>query len=54
MTIEQQISETRAELNACVEPAERRQLEAKLEIAQAELIVALAVQDGSIDAEPPF
>ncbi|NKL51930.1 hypothetical protein GFL15_28570 [Rhizobium leguminosarum bv. viciae] len=54
MTIEQQIEELRAELNACIEPSERRQIEAELEIAQAELIVVLAEQDGSIEAEPPF
>jgi len=52
--IEQQIEELRAELNACIEPAERRQIEAELEIAQAELIVMLAEQDGSTEAEPPF
>jgi len=52
--IEQQIQELRAELNACVEPAERRQIEAELEIAQAELTMILAEQDGSINAEPPF
>lgn len=40
--------------SACFEPAERRQIEAELEIAQTELILALAEQDGSIDAEPPF
>ncbi|MBY2941922.1 hypothetical protein HF264_19845 [Rhizobium leguminosarum] len=52
--IEQQIEELRAELNACIEPAERRQIEAELEIAQAELIVMLAEQDGSAETEPPF
>ncbi|MBY5571588.1 hypothetical protein HFO55_30995 [Rhizobium leguminosarum] len=52
--IEQQIEELRAELNACIEPSERRQIETELEIAQAELIVMLSEQDGSIDAEPPF
>ncbi|UIJ82469.1 hypothetical protein [Rhizobium leguminosarum] len=52
--IEQQIEEMRAELNACIEPAERRQIEAELEIALAELIVMLAEQGGSINAEPPF
>ncbi|WP_440137754.1 hypothetical protein [Rhizobium leguminosarum] len=61
--IEQQIEELRAELNACIEPAElnaciepaeRREIEAELEIAQAELIMMLGEQDGSIDAEPPF
>ncbi|TAU35362.1 hypothetical protein ELI24_32340 (plasmid) [Rhizobium ruizarguesonis] len=54
MTIEQQIEELRAELNACIEPAERGQIEAELEIAHAELIVMLVQQDGSIEAEPPF
>jgi DNA repair exonuclease SbcCD ATPase subunit len=53
MIIEQQISELRAELHACNDPFERRQIEAELELAQAELIVAMAAQDGSIDAEPP-
>ncbi|AVH45451.1 hypothetical protein [Agrobacterium tumefaciens] len=52
--IEQQIEELRAELNACIEPTERRQIEAELEIARAELIVMLAEQDGSIESEPPF
>lgn len=52
--IEQQIEELRAELNACIEPGERRQIEAELEIAQAELIMMLAEHDGSIGAEPPF
>ncbi len=52
--IEQQIEELRAELNACIEPTESRQIEAELEIARAELIVMLAEQDGSIQVEPPF
>ena len=52
--IEQQIEELRAKLNACIEPTERRQIEAELEIARAELIVMLAEQNGSIEAEPPF
>ncbi|WP_198023434.1 hypothetical protein M728_005361 (plasmid) [Ensifer sp. WSM1721] len=54
MIIEQHISELRAELLACNDPAECRQIEAELELAQAELILAMAEQDGSIDAEPPF
>lgn len=52
--IEQQIEELRLELKVCIEPSARRQIEAELEIAQAERIVMLAEQDGSIDAEPPF
>ncbi len=47
------IEELRAELNACFEPSERCQIETELEIAQAELIMMLAEQDGSTDAEPP-
>ncbi|MGZ2505167.1 hypothetical protein [Rhizobium leguminosarum] len=52
--IEQHIEELRAELNACIEPGERCQIETELEIAQTELIVMLAEQDDSIEAEPPF
>ncbi|MBX5192673.1 hypothetical protein HJB86_27935 [Rhizobium sp. NZLR3b] len=54
MIIEQQINELRAELQACNDPVERRQIEAELELAQAELTLAMAEQDGSIDVEPPF
>ena len=36
------------------DPAERRQIEAEIALAQAELSVILAEQDGAIDAEPPF
>ena len=36
------------------DPAERRQIEAELEIAQAELIVSAAELDGLAEAEPPF
>lgn len=36
------------------DPAERRQIEAELEMAQAELAVAIAEQEGTIDAVPPF
>jgi hypothetical protein len=39
--------------NAC-DAAERRQIEAELEIVQAELAVMLAEQSGAIDNEPPF
>ena len=34
--------------------AERRQIKAELELAQAELAAALAEQDGSHSSEPPF
>lgn len=54
MTIEQHMEELRAELKNVCDAVERRQLEAELELAQAELIVMLAEQDGSIEAEPPF
>jgi len=54
MTIEQHIEELRAELKNVCDAVERRQLEAELELAQADLIVTLAEQNGSIEAEPPF
>lgn len=54
MTIEQNIEELRAELKNVCDAVERRQLEAELELAQADLIVMLAEQNGSIEAEPPF
>lgn len=40
-------------MNSC-HPDERRQIAAELELAQAELAVIMAEQDGAIDAEPPF
>jgi phosphoglycerate-specific signal transduction histidine kinase len=52
--LEIQIEELRAELRNAVDPAERRQIEAELEVAQAELIVAAAELDGLAEAEPPF
>ena len=51
--LEIQVEELRAELRNA-DPAERRQLEAELELAQAELAVAIAEQDGTIDTAPPF
>ena len=54
MTIEQQIEELRAELKNACDSAERRKIEAELELAQAELIVIRAEQDGSVQAEPSF
>ena len=49
-----QIEELRAEMNACIDPAERRQIAEELELVQAELAVIKAEQDGFIDAAPPF
>ncbi|MDK1376388.1 MULTISPECIES: hypothetical protein [unclassified Sinorhizobium] len=54
MTIEQHIEELRRELKTVCDPTERRQIEAELQLAQAELIVTLAEQAGGIEAEPPF
>ncbi|MCW0001802.1 hypothetical protein OE766_26665 [Pararhizobium sp. YC-54] len=54
MTIEQQIAELRAELNSTCDAVERRQIEAELQLAQADLALMLAEQDGTIEAEPPF
>lgn len=51
--LELQVLELQAELNHC-DPAERRQIAAELELAQAELAVIVAEQEGAIDAEPPF
>lgn len=54
MTIEQHIEELRAELKNACDAVERRQIEAELQLAQAELAVVLAELDGTIEAEPPF
>jgi hypothetical protein len=55
MTIatEIQVEELRAELRNA-DAAERRQIEAELELAQAELAAATAEQEGTFDAAPPF
>lgn len=55
MTIshEDYVEELRAELRNA-DPAERRQIEAELELAQAELAVAIAEQEGRFDTTPPF
>ena len=37
-----------------VDGAERRQIQAELEIVLAELAVAAAEMDGLVEAEPPF
>ncbi len=53
--LEIQIEELRVELRNAVDGAERRQIEAELEMAQAELIVAGAELDGlAAESEPPF
>lgn len=54
MTIEQHIEELRAELKSACDAVERRQIQAELELAQADLAVMLAEQDGAIEAGPPF
>ncbi|MCA1366778.1 hypothetical protein I6F15_05085 [Bradyrhizobium sp. BRP14] len=53
ITLDIHIEELRAELRNA-DPAERRQIEAELQIAQAELIAAEAEQEDTMDAEPPF
>ncbi|SFB62616.1 hypothetical protein SAMN03159496_06072 [Rhizobium sp. NFR07] len=53
-SIEQQIEELRAELRNAINAAERRQIEAELELIQAELAVAIAEQSGSSEVEAPF
>jgi hypothetical protein len=54
MTIEQHIEELRRELNSVCDAAERRQIETELELAEADLAVMLAEQEGAVEAEPPF
>ena len=54
MTIEQHIEELRAELRNAWDAAERRQIEAELQLAEADLAVMLAGQEGAVEAEPPF
>lgn len=54
MNIEQQIEELRAELRNAFDASERREIQAELDCAQAELAIIAAEQDGRLDAEPPF
>lgn len=54
MTIEHHIEELRSELKNAFDANERRQIEVELELAEADLMVALAEQDGTLEAEPPF
>lgn len=53
ISLEQQIEELRLELRNA-DPAERRQIEAELELALAEREIFVAEQEGRISAEPPF
>jgi len=52
--LEIQIEELRVELRNAVDVAEHRQIQAELECALAELIVAAAEMEGLAEAEPPF
>ena len=54
MTIDQHIEELRAEAANAPTIEARREIEAELEIARAELAVIMAEIDGTIEAEPPF
>lgn len=53
-SIEMHIEELRAELRNVLGRTERRQIEMELDLAQAELAVIMAEQDGRLEAEPPF
>ena len=52
--VEIQIEELRAELRNAYDASERREIQAEIECAQAELAIIIAVQDGRLDPEPPF
>jgi hypothetical protein len=54
ISIESHIEELRAELRNACDQVERIQIHAELELAEAELILAIAEQSGEVDAEPPF
>ncbi|MBW9064636.1 hypothetical protein JNB71_15035 [Rhizobium herbae] len=53
IALEIQVEELRQELKNA-DPAERRQIEAELELAQAELAALVAEEEGATDAAPPF
>lgn len=53
ISIEQHIEELRAELRNTVYRDERRQIEAELAQAQAELEAAITAQEAEIEVEPP-
>lgn len=54
ISIESQIEELRAELRNADDQGERTQIRAELELAEAELALAVAEQSGDVDAEPAF
>ena len=54
ISIESHIEELRAELRNACDYGERAQIRAELELAEAELTLAIAEQSGEVDAEPPF
>lgn len=51
--LEIHVEELRAELKNA-DPAERAQIEAELELAEAELAAAVAEQEGRVNTKPPF
>lgn len=54
VSIESHVEELRAELRNACDHWERGEIRAELELAQAELALAIAEQSGEVDAEPPF
>ncbi|WP_167354109.1 hypothetical protein [Sinorhizobium saheli] len=54
ISLELQVEQLRAELKNAVELKERREIETELELVRAELLVAIAEQEGEFDAAPPF
>jgi hypothetical protein len=52
--LEIQIEELRAELKNACDAVERREIQTELQLAQAELAIITAEEDGSVDAGPPF
>lgn len=53
-SLEQHIAELQAEWTNCADRDERRQIGFEIEMAEAELAILIAEQEGDIDAEPPF
>lgn len=54
ISIESHIEELRAELRNACDQSERAEIRAELELAEAEVTLAIAEQSGEVDAEPPF
>lgn len=52
--IETQIEELRAELRNACDAGERRQIQTELDVAQAELAAAVALQVETVNPEPPY